>query len=127
MLEHQHAISGDDRDRAAGHALAGDDRDIGNAERQARIGGAPNRFRLSALFGADAGIGAGGIDDREYGNAESIGHFHQPHGLAIAFRSRPHEIVLDWGFGGGPFFLPDHADALAAKAAEAAHQRLVLS
>ena len=35
--------------------------------------------------------------------------------------------MLDTGFGGGAFFLADHADALAAKAAEAAHQRRVLA
>ena len=35
--------------------------------------------------------------------------------------------MLDAGFGGGAFFLADHADALAAKTAEAAQQRFVLA
>ena len=35
--------------------------------------------------------------------------------------------MLDAGFGGGALFLADHADALAAEAAEAAHQRFVLA
>ena len=34
--------------------------------------------------------------------------------------------MLDAAVGGGALFLADHADRLAAEAAEAAHQRLVL-
>ena len=81
----------------------------------------------AAFLGADAGIGAGGIDDRQHGNAEAIGHLHQPDGLAIAFGARHAEIMLDAAVGGGALFLADHADRLAAEAAEAAHQRLVLA
>ncbi len=126
VFEHQHLVRSRDGDGAARHALAGDDRDIGDAEREACVGRACDRFRHAALLGADAGIGAGGIDDRQHGNAETIGHLHQPDGLAIAFRARHAEIVLDAAVGGGALFLADHADALAAKTAEAAHQRLVL-
>ena len=35
--------------------------------------------------------------------------------------------MLDAALGGGALFLADHADALAAEAAEAAHQRFVLA
>ena len=100
---------------------------LGTPERQAGVGGARDRFRLAALLGADAGIGAGGIDDRQHGNAESIGHLHQPDRLAVALGPRHAEIMLDAGFGGGALFLADHADALAAEAAEPAHQRFVLA
>jgi hypothetical protein len=91
------------------------------------IGGARNRFGLAAFLRADAGIGAGGIDDRQHGDAESIRHLHQPDRLAIAFGARHAEIMLDAGFGGGALFLADHANALAAKAAEPADQRFVLA
>ena len=127
VLEHQHAVGRRDRDGAARHALAGDDRDIGDAQRQAGVGGACDRLGLAALFGADAGIGAGGIDDRQHGNAEPVGHLHQPHRLAVALGARHAEIMLDAGFGGGALFLADHADALAAEAAEPADQRFILA
>src|SRR6476646_5946643 len=67
------------------------------------------------------------IDDRQHGNAESVSHFHQPNRRAIALGTRHPEIMFDAGFGGGAFFLADHADALAAEAAEATHQRCVLA
>ncbi len=71
-------------------------------------------FGLAALFGADAGIGAGGVDQREHRDAEAVGHLHQAHRLAIAFRARHAEIVLDPALGAGALFLADHTDALAA-------------
>ena len=127
VLEHQHLVGGGDRDRAARHALAGDDRNVGHAKRQARIGRARDRLGLSPLLRADAGIGAGGIHDRQHGNAEAIGHLHQPHRLAIAFGARHAEIVLDAALGRVALFLAHHADGLALEAAEAADQRFVLA
>ncbi len=94
MLQHQHAARGGDGDRAARPAFADDDRDVRHAELQAGVGRARNRLGLAAFLGADAGIGAGGIDQRQHRNVEAVGHFHQPHGLAIAFRPRHAEIVL---------------------------------
>jgi len=59
----------------------GDDRDIWHAERQAGIGGARDRFGLSALLRADARVGAGGIHNRQHRNAKPIRHLHQPTAL----------------------------------------------
>src|SRR5207244_8684666 len=47
--------------------------------------------------------------------------------LAIAFRARHAEIVLDAALGRVALFLAHHADGLALEAAEAADQRLVLA
>ena len=127
VFQHQHPIGGCNGDGAARHALAGDDRDIGDAEREACVGRAGDRFRHAALLGADAGIGTGGIHDRQHGNAESLGHLHQPDRLAIAFRTGHPEIVLDPRLGRSALFLADHANALTAEAAKATQQGLVIS
>src|SRR5207302_9676014 len=58
---------------------------------------------------------------------EPIRKLHQPDRLAVTFRARHAEIVLDAALGAGAFFLTDHADALAAEAAEPAHQRFILA
>ena len=65
VLQHQHAVGGGERNGAAGAAFAEDHRDIGHAERKAGVGRARDCLRLAALFGADAGIGAGGIHQRD--------------------------------------------------------------
>ena len=54
---------------------------LGTPSAEAGVGRACDRFRLAALLGVDAGIGAGGVDEREHRNAEAVGHFHQPHAL----------------------------------------------
>ena len=56
-----------------------------------------------------------------------VGHFHQPHRLAVTLRLCHAEIVLEPGFGGRPFLVSDHADALAAEAAEAADNRFIFA
>src|SRR6202000_1924057 len=111
----------------ARHAFAGDDRHIGDAERQAGIGGARDRLGLSAFLRADAWVSGRGIDDGEHGNAETVGHFHQANRLAVALGTRHAEIMLDAGLGVGALFLAHHANAFAAETAETAHQRLVLA
>ena len=53
MLEHQHAIGRGDGDGTAGAAFADDHRYVRDAERQAGIGRACDRFRLATLLGTD--------------------------------------------------------------------------
>ena len=60
------------------------------------------------------------------GRLEPVGHLHQAHGLAVALGRGHAEIVPDAGFGVVALFLADDADRLAAEAAEAAHDGLVL-
>jgi len=44
---------------------------------------------LSAFLGADAGVGAGRIDDRQHRDAEPVGHLHQPDRLAGSLPAAP--------------------------------------
>src|SRR5262249_12233537 len=57
----------------------------------------------------------------------ALGEFHQPHRLAIAFRPRHAEIVLDPAFCCRPLLLTDDAQAHAAEAAETAHDCRILT
>src|SRR5438552_681297 len=65
-------------------------------------------------------VGSGCVHRRDHGNAEAVRHLHQADGLSIAFGTRHAEIVFEAAFGVGALFMPDDADAFAAKAAEAA-------
>src|SRR5262245_20350261 len=127
VLQHQHAVGGRDRDRAARAADPDDHRDVGHAELEAGLGRARDRFRLAALLGADARIGALGVDQRQNRDAETVSHLHQSNRLAIALRPRHAEIVLEPLLGGRALLVADDADALAAEAAEAADDRLVVA
>ena len=56
-----------------------------------------------------------------------VGHVHEAGRLAVAFRPRHAEIVLEAAVGVGALLVADDADALAAEAAEAADDRRVLA
>src|SRR4029077_2733469 len=127
VLQHDHAVGGGNRDGAAGAAFADDRRHIGHADLETGFGRARDRFGLGAFFGADAGISARGVDQRDHRHVEVIRHAHQPGRLAIAFRPRHAEIVLEPAVGVGAFLVADDADALAAEAAEAADDGRVLT
>ena len=62
MLEHQHAVGGGDRDRAAGPAFADHGGDHRHAQRQALLGRAGDRFGLAALLRLDARESARRVD-----------------------------------------------------------------
>ena len=100
---------------------------MGTPSSQAGFGRARDGLGLAALLGADARIGALGVDQREDRNAEAVGHLHQAHRLAVALRARHAEIVLEPVLGGRALLVADDADALAAEAAEAADDRLVVA
>ena len=61
------------------------------------------------------------------GRLEAVGQLHQAHGLAVALGPGHAEIVPDAGLGVGALLLAHHADRLAAEAAEAADDGLVLA
>src|SRR5690606_13668895 len=82
---------------------------------------------LSALFGADARVSAGGIDQRQHRDAEPVGHLHQPRGLAVAFWPGHAEVVLDAALRVRTLLVAEDADAAAAEAAEAADDGGVLA
>ena len=96
-----------------------------HAEAQAAIGGAGDRLGLTPLLGADAWIGAGGVDQTHHGKLEAVGHFHQAHRLTVPFRTRHAEIVLDAALGVGPLLMADDQDRAAGQAADAADDGLV--
>ena len=73
------------------------------------------------------GNAPGGIDEGDDWQAETVGKLHEAHGLAIAFRPRHAEIVLDARLGVGALFLADDADRPAAEPAETADDRRVLA
>ena len=127
VFQHQHPIGSGDGDGAARTAFADDDGDVRHPKRQASVGGTGDRLGLTTFLGADAGIGAGGVDQRQHRKAETVRHLHQPHRLAVAFGPGHAEIMLEPGFSGRALFLAEDADAFAAKPAEPADQRLVLA
>src|SRR5262249_57157807 len=111
----------------AGPAFADDARHIRHPEFEAGIGRACDGLGLAALLGADAGISAGGVDQRQNRNPETVRHLHQPLRFAISLRPRHPEIVLEAAFGRRALLMPDDADAFAAKAAEATDDRDVIA
>src|SRR5690606_26947644 len=84
-----------DGDGAAGAALARDHRHHRHAERQATLRRTRDGFALAALFRANAGIGACGVDKAHHRQREALCQIHEAHGFAIALRTRHAEIVLE--------------------------------
>src|SRR5262249_46475731 len=98
-----------------------------DAKLEGGVGRGSDGLGLAALLGADARIGAGGINQRENRNGETIGQLHQSRRLAIALRARHAEIVPDAALGGGTLLVADNAEALAVETTEAADDRLVVA
>ena len=126
VLEHQNGVAGGECDRAARAALADDRGHQRNPDVEAGLDRAGDRLALAARLGIDPGIGAGGVDKGQHRQPEPLGEPHQPPRLAIAFRARHAEIVLDARLGVGPLLGAEHDDAAAAKPADAADHRRIL-
>ena len=120
MFEHQHSICCRDRDCATGAAFARMTAILGTPSDEACFRRTGDGLGLTAFFGAYAGISPCRIDQRNNRNAEAVGHFHQAHGLSIAFRPRHSKIMLESAFSVRAFFVADDAHAFAAETAEAA-------
>ena len=118
MLEHVHFVGRGDGDRPARSAFADDGGDEGRVQRETGLRRTRDRFGLSALFRADAGIGARRIDQRDHRQAETIGHVEQALHLAIPFRHRHAEIVLQPRFGVVALLMADDRDGAPAKPSE---------
>ena len=119
MLEHEDAIGRGDGNGAARAAFAYDDGHHRNAEGQAAVDRARDGLGLAALLGADTRIGAGRVDQRDDRQAEALGHLHESDGLAITFRARHAEVVLDPAFRIVPLLMADNHDTATAKCAQA--------
>ena len=70
-------------------------------------------FRDVAFFRADAREGARGVDERDDGQAESVGHLHQTKGFAITFGIRAAKVTAEAFLSVAPFLLAEDHDGAA--------------
>ena len=66
------------------------------------------------------GIGAGGVDERDDGQAEFVGQAHQAERLAVAFGMRGAEVAQDVFLGVAALLRADDHHAVFAQLGEAA-------
>ena len=123
VLQHQRDVADGDRERAARAAFADDGDDDRHAQPRHLVEVAADRLGLAALLGADAGIGAGRVDEREERQAELLGELHQPQRLAIALGPRHAEVAVDLLLGVAALLVADHHARDAVEAREAADDR----
>src|SRR5205814_8097965 len=107
-------------ERAARAAFADDRGDERRTQARHLEQVAPDRLRLAALLGVDAGIGARRIDEGENRQRELLAELHQAQRLAIALGLRHAEVAGDLLFGIAPLLMADHHARRAAEAREAA-------
>ena len=79
-----------------------------------------------ALLGADAGVGARGVDEGDDGQAEFVRHFHQAQRLPVALGMRHAEVARDFLLGLAALLLGEQHDRLALEERRAADERLVV-
>src|SRR5262249_18566610 len=82
---------------------------------------------LAALLGADARVGAGGVDEAEERDAELIGHAHEPLRLAVALGAGHAEVAVEVLLGVAALLLAEHDQRAAVEAGEAADDRRVVA
>ena len=127
VFEHQHPVGHGQRHGAAGPALADDGAHQGHPDLEAGLDGAGDRLGLSTFLGANAGIGARGVDEGHQGQPKTVRQLHQADGLAVAFRRRHAEIVGHALVGVGALFMADDHHRAATESGQAADDRLVLA
>ena len=79
---------------------------------------------MSAL--RDAGIGAGGVDQRDHGQRETLGELHQPHRLAVALGLGHAEVAQHLLRHAASLLLADDHDRDTVEARHAADDRVVV-
>ena len=125
-MQHVDIIADGNRQRATRAAFADDGADDRHFELGELVKVAADGFGLVALFGADAGVGAGGINESEHRQAEFFGSLHQAQGFAVALGARHAEVAADFFFGVAAFLVADDDDALAVKARQPADDGVVV-
>ena len=108
VLQHQHLVADADRQRAARAALADDGDDDRHLELRHLEDVAADRLGLAALLGADAGIGARRVDEREHRQAELLGQLHQAQRLAVALGPRHAEVARRALLGVAALLVAEH-------------------
>ena len=126
VLQHQRDVADRDRERAARPAFADDGDDDRRAQAGHLVEVAADRLRLPALLGADAGIRAGRVDEREQRQAELLRELHQAQRLAIALGPRHAEVAVDLLLGVAALLVADHHAGLAVEAREPADDRRIV-
>ena len=126
MFEHRNAVGSCKGDGATRAPFADDHGNQRHADLQAHFGRAGNCLGLAAFFCALAGVGTGGVDQRDDRQSKTTGHFHQSNGLAVTFGARHAKVVVDARFGVMTFLMPNHHDRLVTKTRQTAHHREVI-
>ncbi len=89
-------------------------------ERELRAG---DRAGLAALLGADAGGGAGGVDQRHDREAQPAGEREHPHRLAVALGARHAEVAVGALLQVAALLVSHEGHRLAAERPDAGHDR----
>ena len=118
---HQHAIGDGDRQRASAAAFAGDGGDERNLQPRHLAQVVGDGFGLSALFGAQAGIRADYVNQRDHRAVPLLGELHEAQRLAIALRIRLAEVAIDALLGVAAFLRAEHGNFPALEARHAAN------
>ena len=119
-FHHRDAVGHADAQRAAGAAFAGDDADDRRLQAAHLHQVAGDRLGLPALFGADAGVGAGRVDQGDDRQAELLGQLHAAQGFAIALGVGQAEVALDLFLGVPALVVADEHDLVPGHAGQAA-------
>ncbi len=119
MFQHVDAVAGGNRDGSARAAFADDDGDDRHLHVQTHFRRAGDGLSLAALFRTDAGVCTRGIDKRDDRQREAVGQFQHADSLAVTFRARAAEIVLQAALGVIALFLADNCDWLTVETGKA--------
>jgi hypothetical protein len=115
-----HAVGDANSQCAAAAAFARDDADDRRAQPAHFHEVASNAFGLPALLGADAGVGAGGVDQCDHRQAELFGQLHAAQGLAVALGMGQAEVALDLFLRVAAFPVADQHHLVAGHAGQPA-------
>ena len=127
MFQHRDAVGRGKGHRPARAALADDHRNQRHADGQAGLGRPRDGFGLAAFLGALAGIGAGGVDQGDHRETETVRHVQQPRRLAIALGPGHAEVAVEPRLGVMALFMADHHHRPVIDPRQPAHHRQILA
>ena len=127
VLEHRDPVGDGDPERAARTALADHDRDDGGAQAAHLEEVHRDRLRLAALLAAEAGVGAGRVDEGHDRKPELLGELHLEERLAVALGMGAAEVGGDLLGDGLSLVVDDHEALDRADPGEAGDDGRVVS